>query len=163
MVEKNNEEIIYNLIKIYDFIISKLYDIYPAKLESLKDSWEISLSKYKQILKQKNIPLSKLKSGLLQGLCEIPFILQSILTSEELNKAYSIYLKQIEKSKIKNILYSFFYKIYLNIIKKGSINNTDEFWMAQLIIDLYPQNSTYLNKIDIEELMELVDDFNSKL
>lgn len=118
MVTKNNEQIVLNLIKTYDNIINKLYNTYPNKIEPLKHSWELSFIKYKQVIENDNVPLSKLKNGLSQGLCEIPFILQSILTTEEFNFAYDIYKDEIKNTEAKEIINNLFYKKYSNIIKK---------------------------------------------
>ena len=41
--------------------------------------------------------------------------------------------------------------------------NEEDFWIAQLMLDLSSKNSNFLNKSDIQKLIYLIDDFSSKL
>ena len=63
----------------------------------------------------------------------------------------------------KEIVENFFYKNFLRIIKKNRIRNEEDFWIAQLMLDLSSKNSKFLNKSDIQKLIYLIDDFSSKL
>ena len=140
-----------------------MYDIYPVELKPLKYSFDFSVSKYEQIIEDGNTPLYKLQNGLLQGLCEIPLILKNLLTKKEFEVALAIYNEEISNNGTKEIVENFFYKNFLRIIKKNRIRNEEDFWIAQLMLDLSSKNSNFLNKSDIQKLIYLIDDFSSKL
>lgn len=162
MVTVNNKKAVNDLISTYNHIINELYNIAPTRLEPLKRSWDISLSKYTEILQEDTAPLSKVKNGLLQGLCEIPLILQEILSGKELKESFDAYTRIINQSQAQETLNNFLYKKTTSMLKKGKINNENEFWIAQLMIDLSAVNPDFLKSIDVEKLMILVDAFNSE-
>ena len=112
MVVKITKQSIYNLIKTYSFIINRLYDIYPVELKPLKYSFDFSVSKYEQIIEDGNTPLYKLQNGLLQGLCEIPLILNNLLTKKEFEVALAIYNEEISNNETKEIVENFFIEIF---------------------------------------------------
>ena len=163
MVVKITKQSICNLTKTYSLIINRLYDIYPVELKPLKYSFDFSVSKYEQIIEDGNTPLYKLQNGLLQGLCEIPLILKNLLMKKEFEVALATYNEEISNNETKEIVENFFYKNFLRIIKKNRIRNEEDFWIAQLMLDLSSKNSNFLNKSDIQKLIYLIDDFSSKL